>query len=110
MATPCAPLVEEKRKRGKIIDSDDDEKPAKGEDRGNVIDLMEALRRQREGQGRSRRREEAGTQGASQAARQGLSMPARKAEPLADYHAKRDFYAHRRAARRSAVSRRAISM
>jgi DNA end-binding protein Ku len=37
-------LVEEKRKRGKIVDSDNDEKPAKGEDRGNVIDLMEALR------------------------------------------------------------------
>jgi DNA end-binding protein Ku len=38
-------LVEEKRKRGKIIDSDEDEKSAKSEDRGNVIDLMEALRR-----------------------------------------------------------------
>ena len=38
-------LVEEKRKRGKIVDSDDDEKPAKSEDRGNVIDLMDALRR-----------------------------------------------------------------
>jgi len=37
-------LIEEKRKRGKIVDSDEDEKPAKGEDRGNVIDLMEALR------------------------------------------------------------------
>jgi DNA end-binding protein Ku len=37
-------LVEEKRKKGKIVDSDDDEKPAKGEERGNVIDLMEALR------------------------------------------------------------------
>jgi DNA end-binding protein Ku len=38
-------LVEEKRKRGKIVDSDDDEEPAKSEDRGNVIDLMDALRR-----------------------------------------------------------------
>ena len=85
-------LVEEKRKRGKIVDSDEDEKSAKSEDRGNVIDLMEALRRQREGQGRSRRPcEEAGPQGASQAARQVLEMPARKAEPLSDYHAKRDF-------------------
>jgi DNA end-binding protein Ku len=38
-------LVEEKRKKGKIIGSDEDEKAAKSEDRGNVIDLMEALRR-----------------------------------------------------------------
>jgi len=38
-------LVEEKRKRGKIVGSDEDEKPAKGADRSNVIDLMEALRK-----------------------------------------------------------------
>ncbi|MFO0993177.1 MAG: Ku protein [Hyphomicrobiales bacterium] len=38
-------LVEEKRKKGKIIGSDEDEEAAKSEDRGNVVDLMEALRR-----------------------------------------------------------------
>jgi len=39
-------LVEEKRKKGKVIGSDEDEKTAKkSEDRGNVIDLMDALRR-----------------------------------------------------------------
>jgi DNA end-binding protein Ku len=38
-------LVEEKRKKGKVVDSDEDERSAKSEDRGNVIDLMEALRR-----------------------------------------------------------------
>lgn len=38
-------LVEEKRKKGKVVDSDEDEKTAKSQDRGNVIDLMDALRR-----------------------------------------------------------------
>jgi DNA end-binding protein Ku len=38
-------LVEEKRKKGKVVGSDEDEKSATAQDRGNVIDLMDALRR-----------------------------------------------------------------
>ncbi len=37
-------LIEEKRKHGKVIGSDAEEEPANGGERGNVIDLMEALR------------------------------------------------------------------